>query len=261
MTRSVGLIIGLGAALRLALAASVGFGQDETYSVAVARQLALSYFDHPPLHLWIVGAWARLIGHEDPWLLRAPFIALFAVSSALLYRLTAQAYGRRAGLWALLALNLAPMFTLSSASWVLPDGPLLCSALAMLWSAAHALEPGRAAASARRWWLLAGLCAGLALLSKYLAVFPILGLLCYLLGSPHRRVLATPAPWLAVLLAAAVFAPVLVWNAMHGWASFAFQGSRALPSGFSVGRGAASLAAQCIYLLPWIFAPIIGVLG
>ncbi len=252
MTRSVGLIIGLGTALRLLLAASVGFGQDETYSVAVARQLALGYFDHPPLHLWIVGVWARLIGREDPWLLRVPFIALFAISSALLYRLTTRAYGPRAGLWALLALNLAPVFTLSSASWVLPDGPLLCSALAMVWSATLALEPGRSAASARRWWLLAGLCAGLALLSKYLAVFPILGLLLYLLGSPRRRVLATPAPWLAALLAAALFAPVVVWNATHGWVSFAFQGGRALPSGFSVGRGLASLAAQCAYLLPWI---------
>jgi 4-amino-4-deoxy-L-arabinose transferase-like glycosyltransferase len=252
LTRSVALIIGLGAALRLLLAASVGLGQDETYSVAVARQLALSYFDHPPLHLWIVGVWARLIGREDPWLLRVPFIALFAVSSVLLYRLTAHAYGRRAGLWALLALNLAPVFTLSSASWVLPDGPLLCSALAMVWSATRALEPGRSTASACRWWLLAGLCAGLALLSKYLALFPILGLLLYLLSSPHRRVLATSAPWLAALLALALFAPVLVWNAMHGWVSFAFQGARALPSGFSAGRGLASLAAQGAYLLPWI---------
>jgi dolichyl-phosphate-mannose-protein mannosyltransferase len=252
LTRWVWLIIGLGAGLRLALAASVGFGQDETYSVAVARQLALSYFDHPPLHLWIVGAWARLIGREDPWLLRLPFILLFAVSSALLYQLTAKAFGRRAGLWALIALNLAPMFTLSSASWVLPDGPLLCSALAMVCSALHALEPGRSPLSAWRWWLLAGLCAGLALLSKYLAVFPILGLLCYLLGSAHRRVLATPAPWFALMLATAVFSPVLLWNAMHGWVSFAFQGSRALPSAFSLSRGAAGLAAQCMYLLPWI---------
>ncbi len=252
MTRSVGLIIGLGAALRLILAASVGFGQDETYSVAVARQLAFGYFDHPPLHLWIVGVWVRLTGHEDPWLVRAPFIALFAVSSALLYRLTAYAYGRRAGLWALLALNLAPVFTLSSASWVLPDGPLMCSALTMVWSATRALEPARSAASARRWWLLAGLGAGLALLSKYLAVFPILGLLLYLLGARQRRVLATPGPWLAALLAAALFAPDLVWNATHGWVSFAFQGARALPSRFSAGRGVAGLAAQCAYLLPWI---------
>jgi dolichol-phosphate mannosyltransferase len=35
-------------------------------------------------------------------------------------------------------------------------------------------------------------------------------------------------PYAAVCIAAAVFAPVLVWNAQHEWASFAFQTSRRL---------------------------------
>lgn len=246
------LIIALSAALRLVLAACIGLGQDETYSVAVSRRLALSYFDHPPLHLWIVGIWARLLGREDPWLLRAPFIALFAASSVLLYRLTADSYGARAGLWALLALNLAPLFTLAVGGGVLPDGPLLCGALLAAWAVTRALAAGGPAPRAQGWWLLAGLAGGLALLSKYLAVFPLLGLLTYLLTSRHRVVLTHPGPWLAALLAAALFAPVLVWNAAHGWVSFAFQGSRALPTGFSLGRGVADLAAQAAYLLPWI---------
>jgi 4-amino-4-deoxy-L-arabinose transferase-like glycosyltransferase len=245
-------IIGASAALRVALAACVGFGQDETYSVAVSRQLALSYFDHPPLHLWIVGLWARLVGHEDPWLLRLPFIALFAASSGLLYRLTAQAYGERAGLWALLALNLSPLFSVSTGSWVLPDGPLLCAALLAIWAVTRALATERSGKGTWGWWLLAGAAAGLALLSKYVAVFPILGLLLYLLCSRHRAVLATAGPWIAALLAAAVFAPALAWNAGHHWASFAFQGGRARSAGFSVERGAADLTLQCAYLLPWI---------
>jgi 4-amino-4-deoxy-L-arabinose transferase-like glycosyltransferase len=239
------------AAIRLALAATIGFGQDETYSVAIARRLALSYFDHPPLHLWIVGLWDRFVGREDPWLLRLPFIALFAASSVLLYRLTAQAYGARAGLWALLALNLVPLFTLSIGSAVLPDGPLLCSALLAVWAVTRAL----AAHSLRAiwgWWLLAGAAAGLALLSKYLAVFPIVGLLLVVLRSGERRTLMHPAPWVAALLALVMFTPVLVWNAAHGWASFAFQGGRALSSGFSFARGATNLAAQAAYLLPWM---------
>ncbi len=249
-------IIGASAALRLALAACVGFGQDETYSVAVSRHLALSYFDHPPLHLWIVGLWARLVRLEDPWLLRLPFIALFAASSWLLYRLTAQAYGERAGLWALLALNLSPLFGVSTGSWVLPDGPLLCAALLAIWAVTRALAAERPAErpwkGAWAWWLLAGVATGLALLSKYVAVFPILGLLLYLLCSRHRDVLATAGPWIAALLAAAVFAPALAWNAAHHWASFAFQGGRARSAGFSVGRGVADLALQGAYLLPWI---------
>ena len=35
--------------------------------------------------------------------------------------------------------------------------------------------------------------------------------------------LATPWPWMGAALSLAVFSPVVVWNATHGWASFGFQ--------------------------------------
>ncbi|MDR3417719.1 MAG: hypothetical protein P4L83_16195, partial [Nevskia sp.] len=38
--------------------------------------------------------------------------------------------------------------------------------------------------------------------------------------------LRRPGPWLGVLLALALFAPVLIWNAGHDWISFARQGGR-----------------------------------
>jgi dolichol-phosphate mannosyltransferase len=77
------------------------------------------------------------------------------------------------------------------------------------------------------YWLLAGLAFGGALLSKYTAVMlaPSLGL--FLLLSPRRRGwLLRPQPWLALAAGLLVFAPVLVWNAQHEWASFLFQSTR-----------------------------------
>ena len=38
---------------RLATAAAMGLGMDESYTTAISRDLHLSYFDHPPLHQWI----------------------------------------------------------------------------------------------------------------------------------------------------------------------------------------------------------------
>ncbi len=37
-----------------------------------------------------------------------------------------------------------------------------------------------------------------------------------------------PAPYVGALLALAIFSPVIIWNAQHDWASFAFQTSRRL---------------------------------
>src|SRR5689334_8546340 len=43
----------LGTVIRVATAAIYGFGNGEGYYLATARHLALSYFDQPPLSLWI----------------------------------------------------------------------------------------------------------------------------------------------------------------------------------------------------------------
>jgi 4-amino-4-deoxy-L-arabinose transferase-like glycosyltransferase len=255
--RAVVVIMIIAGVLRLALAACVGLSVDESYTVAISRQLALSYFDHPPLHVWLVGEWAKLIGREDPWLVRLPFIVVFAGTTWLMYRVTSAAFGERAGFWAVLALNLAPLFTVGTASWVLPDGPLVFFSLLAVWLFTRALQTTRSRRAQLTWWLAAGAAAGLALLAKYLAIFPILGLGIFLLTSPHRRVLATPAPWLALILVAALFTPVIVWNVAHSWVSLSFQGSRALPHEINVGRFGLDLAGQFAYLLPWTAAALV----
>ena len=51
----------------------------------------------------------------------------------------------------------------------------------------------------------------------------------YLLVDPvARRQLRSPAPWFALLLAALLFSPVIIWNAQNEWASFTFQTARRL---------------------------------
>jgi len=74
----------LGAAVRLAVAAVLGLGVDESYTVANARSLQWSYYDHPPLSFWIVHATVWLTGSEANPVVRLPFIALFAVYLALI---------------------------------------------------------------------------------------------------------------------------------------------------------------------------------
>ena len=72
-----------------------------------------------------------------------------------------------------------------------------------------------------------GLLAGGALDSKYTAALLGLGIGLWLLATADgRRWLRTPWPWAGGVLAGLCFAPVLWWNAAHGWASFAKQGGR-----------------------------------
>ncbi len=240
--------------MRLALATVVGLGIDESYVVAAGRVPQLGYFDHPPAVWWLSWAAAQLAGSEAPVVVRAPFVALFAVSTWLMFRLTARLYSARAGLWAAVALNLAPVFGVTTGGWVLPDGPLTCALLGAACCLVRAIEAERPAWG---WWLAAGVCVGLALLSKYTAVLTVVGAFVFFLTSrDHRSWLARPQPYAALALAGVAFSPVLIWNAQHGWVSFAFQGGRAMAAGWHPFAPFTVLGGEALYLLPWLWVPL-----
>ncbi len=216
------LIVG-SLALRLVFAAAIGLGIDESYMVAAGREWQLSYFDHPPIAWWLSWAAARLAGSDAAIVVRLPFIALFVLSTVLMYRVTAALFNKRAGLAAAAVLNAAPVLGLTSATWVLPDGPLMAALLGAVACLIRALPAqGRAAWG---WWLATGICAGLALSSKYSAGLTILGALAFLATNPGSRPwLWRPQPYLGALAAVIMFLPVLIWNAQHGWVSFRVPG-------------------------------------
>jgi 4-amino-4-deoxy-L-arabinose transferase-like glycosyltransferase len=252
-------ILLLATAIRLILAASMGLGIDESYMVAAAHRFHLSYFDHPGMSWWMELAIQRLTGLHTAFIVRLPFIAAFAATSWLMYRLTARLYGDHAAFWALAALNLSPVFSLAFGTWVLPDGPLDLFLLAAAYALASALGiAGRDAREEAVWWPLGGLFIGLALLSKYNAVLTFGGAFLFLLTDRQgRRCLATPAPWLACVIALAVFSPVIIWNATHHWASFGYQGGRATGAAFHPLRPFMVWAGEALFVLPWIWLPMI----
>ena len=243
--------------LRLIEAVVMGLGTDESYTVAVSRDLHLSYFDHPPIHYWIVHFLSPVLGYGRGS--RLPFIALFAGSTWLMFRLARRLFGEQAGLWAAIALNLAGFFSVAAGDWVLPDGPLIFFLLA----AANVLADGGFAEEGARplgvkAWLWAGLWIGLAALSKYQAALFCVGIGLFVLTErDRRRDLLTPGPYLAAILTLLILTPVFIWNAQHHFASFAFQGGRGAPNKLHPTGPLEALGGQAALLLPWLFVPAV----
>ena len=97
-----GLILGF-AALHLALAAFLPLVEDEAYYRLWASAPALGYYDHPPVVAWAIAAGEALFG-ETPFGVRAPFVAMSAMITLLIWRIALlfgndQTLAFRAALW------------------------------------------------------------------------------------------------------------------------------------------------------------------
>ena len=257
--RSLWAVIGLSTALRLVWALFLGPAVDEPYYIEYIRHPAWSYFDHPPMVAVVGMPGLAVLGDAFSILgLRLGFIALFAGSSWLMARLAARYYGPWAGVWAAFALNISGYFGMVVGTIALPDGPLLFFWLLTLDRLSAAFDkPERLAP-----WAWVGVAWGGAMLSKYHAVLLPAGALLFLALRPKaRRLLRMPGPYLAVAIGTAFFAPVIGWNATHGWASFLFQGGRASAStGLRPDHLAVALGAEALYLFPWFWVALMLIL-
>jgi hypothetical protein len=244
--------------LRIVAASSVGLGIGESYYFGAARHLSLSYFDQPPAAAFLAGMSLRLAGTANGLALRMPFILLFAGSTWLAFLVGRRLFGPWQGFWAAVLFNLAPVFALSTGIFLQPEGPLMFFWLATIYCLAPLLL-GPVRPDANRQWIAAGAMLGLALLSKYSALFIALGAGLFLLADrDRRRWLAQPGPWLAVAVSLICFTPVLAWNANHGWISLLWQGNRgANYHGLHLDWLTHNLTGQMIELLPWIWLPLL----
>jgi hypothetical protein len=257
VARQVVALIAVASLCRLVLAGSLGLGVDESYAFAVARPFSLSYFDHPPLAFWIVGA-ARQLG-TSPLLLRAPFVGLFAATTWLLFRTTALLFDQRAGYWSVAVISLSPVFTISSASWILPDGPLLLGLTLATYAAAKIRFRDDAPGIGD--WSILGLGVGIAALAKYHAVLFVAGLALWVATDRGARRCIQPRGLAAAIgVALALSLPVVIWNAQHEWASVRFQLARVGGAQRPLDAVAQNLAGQAAYLLPWIWLPMLATL-
>jgi 4-amino-4-deoxy-L-arabinose transferase-like glycosyltransferase len=207
--------------IRLAMAAIIPLAPDETYYWIWSRALAAGYLDHPPMVALWIRAGTLLLGQSALGVrLLGPLAA--AVASWMLFDAANVLFpGSKAGVVAATLLNASLLLGVGTVIMT-PDSPLL-----FFWTAAFWAIARLAAGGSGLWWLAAGVASGLALDSKYTALFLWIGIGLWVLLVPAVRPwLKRWQPWVAYVTGLALFAPVLWWNATHDWAGFVRQGGR-----------------------------------
>jgi hypothetical protein len=240
--------------LRLVAAACTPLTFDEAYYWTWSKHLAGGYYDHPPM-VAVVIRLGTMIAGDTAFGVRVVAILLALPMSWAVYRAAELLFGgQRIAATAAILLN-ATMIASVGLMIVTPDAPLLVASSFVVLTLAQVLATGRGA-----WWLAVGLAVGVALLSKYTALFYGPAILIWLVAVPKlRRWLVSPWPYLGGLVALAVFSPVLLWNADHHWVSFIKQLGRARMDRFNPAFIAELIPTQFAFATPLVF--ILGAMG
>ena len=251
--RTAAIIVGL-VLLRLVAAVYTPLMCDEAYYWMWSKHLAGGYYDHPPMVALVIRLGTMIAGDTELGV-RLISILLGLPMSWAVYR-TAEILFRDARVAATAAIMLNVTMMVAVGTMIItPDVPLMAASSFILFFLAKMLETGRGA-----WWLAVGAATGVALLSKYNALFFGAVMLVWLIAIPElRRWLKSPWPYLGGLVALVLFSPVLFWNADHQWLSFLKQFGRARADGFRPQFLALLIPGQFAFATPAVF--LLGVSG
>ena len=209
------------AAFRLFAMAHTDLNSDEAYYWLWSRVPSAGYYDHPPMIAWWIWLSTHVFGDTALGVRALPVLSV-SVASLAVYATVIELYDDtrlafRSAVW------LNAMFLVGlEAIFATPDAPSVMFWSLTIWALARLRRTENPL-----WWIVVGVLAGAGCVGKYTNFFIGPGILLWLLLDP-RAVRWRFSPWILLggLAAFAVFMPVLVWNADHGWASFAKQFGR-----------------------------------
>jgi 4-amino-4-deoxy-L-arabinose transferase-like glycosyltransferase len=215
----VWIIAAVFVAVELAFSAGYGFQQDELYFIQAGRHLAFGYVDQPSIAP-LLARIATAIGGLNPTAVRTlpafegGAIVVLAARQAMIF-----GAGRVGRVLAALCMACAPVLI-----GAVHIGNTTPPAL-LTWTLVVLCVTTAIAREQPRWWLGAGLVAGLGLQTNNLIALLLLSLTIGLLATRRTDLLRTRWPWLGALIAAVIWAPNVVWQATHGWPQFAMASS------------------------------------
>jgi hypothetical protein len=245
--REVGVVVGVQAAVLLAMLPFYGPHRDELYFVSAGQRLDWGYPDQPSFTPFL----ARLATEVAPHhlvVLRLPAVVA-AVGIVLLAVHFARLLGAGRGGQVLTAVVVA------TAAVVIALGHILSTATfdTLAWTAVLVLAAQAVLDRRPRLWLVAGVVAGIGLNNKHAVGFLLAGILVACLVDPELRPeLRTRWPWVAGVVAALMWVPNLLWQADHGWPVFDLSADIADEYGGLGGR-AAMLGEAALMFSPLIF--------
>jgi 4-amino-4-deoxy-L-arabinose transferase-like glycosyltransferase len=218
----------ISALVRGFLAVFIEFGNDEVYYWTYAMYPDWSHFDHPGMVGWVMQIFSLNLLFSSEFALRLSSIIFMTVDTYIIYRLGCLVKNKLTGFYAALLYTASLYCFIITGVFIMPDTPLMMFTLLAVYcfTLSFRASAGGEEPHGVNWLLLlGGLFAGLALLSKYSAIFIWSGVGLYVLLY-ERKQLKNKYLYLSALISVVCMLPVLIWNMQNDFISFTFHGDR-----------------------------------
>ena len=241
-------LLAVSALVRGVLAAWMELGNDEVYYWTYALFPDWSHFDHPPMVGWMIQLFSLNLLFDSEFFIRLASVVLMTANTYVIYRIAKEVKGAQAGLYAALLYTASVYAFVITGVFIMPDTPLMLFWLLAFWMAIRVIARNEAIQK-KRYMLLFGLFAGMAMLSKYTGAFLWLGMILYILIF-NRKQLKNPYLYLALLISALCCLPILYWNLQNDFVSLSFHGDRVGGGRLSLSTLSNELAGEFFYNNP-----------
>ena len=217
----------ISALVRGFLAAFIEFGNDEVYYWTYAMYPDWSHFDHPGMVGWLMQIFSLNLLFSSEFALRLSSIIFMTIDTYIIYRIGCEIKNKIAGFYAALLYTASLYCFVITGIFIMPDTPLMMFTLLAIYSFLKALHPVNLVNPVKnnKYLVLGGLFSGMALLSKYSAIFIWVGVGLYVLLF-DRKQLKNKYLYLSALISVVCLLPVLIWNLQNDFISFTFHGDR-----------------------------------
>jgi 4-amino-4-deoxy-L-arabinose transferase-like glycosyltransferase len=260
-TRTVWLFIIALTAIRLSLLATTDLEFDEAHYWMWSERLAPAYFSKGPGIAFAIRASTALFGANE-FGVRFFSPVLAAGTSLLLFYFARRLFNATAGWWAVVALNVTPIFNVGAFVMTI-DSLSIFLWLAAMFTFWLAVEKSPRFS----WrWPLSGFAIGLGFLCKYTNALELVSILFVLAFAPRlRQEFARPGLYLLFGVFALCTVPPIIWNAQHAWVTLAHLRSRGGVEqgvGFHPGEVVKFIGEHFLAYSPFLFLAIaLGVIG